>query len=68
MPRVTKAQLEAQLDELEADYVGLEHSHDKLFQQNQDLLKENKKLKDQVRRGNSPSRSALVTRGMALRL
>jgi len=57
MPRVTKAQLEAQLDELEADYIGLEHSHDMLFQQNEDLKKENKKLKDQVRRGNARSRS-----------
>jgi len=56
-PRVTKAQLQAQVDELEAENEGLEHDNNYLVSQNEELKKENKKLKDQVRRGNARSRS-----------
>jgi cell division protein FtsB len=56
-PRVTKAQLQAQVDELEAANEGLEHDNNYLVSQNEELKKENKKLKDQVRRGNARSRS-----------
>ena len=57
MPRVTKAQLEAQVATLEAENEGLEQDNKALVKQNEELLKENKRLKDHVRRGNSRSRS-----------
>jgi hypothetical protein len=57
MPRVTKAQLEAQVATLEAENEGLEGHNEFLVKQNEELMKENKRLKDHVRRGNSRSRS-----------
>jgi cell division protein FtsB len=57
MPRVTKAQLEAQVAALEDEIEGLEGQNEFLVKQNEDLMKENKRLKDHVRRGNSRSRS-----------
>ena len=57
MPRITKAQLEQQVADLQADNEDLEQESDDLFLQAEDLKQKNEDLKKRVRRGCDRSRS-----------